>query len=228
MNNAKAIYMKRGTYYISILVLVAVLLNACSLEKRHYRRGYNVHVVKKEAAVTAKSERNVKTKPAEAIKIEGATETAQATTMDAGSPSATVNTPQAEQQAQPAKEVKTKAKAAATASPVKKGNKDFLGTLFSKIKNKTLPNGTGPAGILGGDKLVAILFCIFLGWLGIHRFYLGYPLSAIIMILLFVLSAVGGFFIVGFLGYLAGLLLFVWIIVDLIFLILDKPLFFAK
>ncbi len=33
------------------------------------------------------------------------------------------------------------------------------------------------------SKLVAILLCIFLGGLGIHRFYLGYTLIGIIQLL---------------------------------------------
>ncbi|MBU6343401.1 MAG: TM2 domain-containing protein [Bacteroidetes bacterium] len=31
--------------------------------------------------------------------------------------------------------------------------------------------------------MVALLLCIFLGFLGIHRFYLGYPLIGIIQLL---------------------------------------------
>lgn len=33
------------------------------------------------------------------------------------------------------------------------------------------------------DQMVALLLCIFLGFLGIHRFYLGYPLIGIIQLL---------------------------------------------
>ena len=47
------------------------------------------------------------------------------------------------------------------------------------------------------SKLTAILLCFFLGSLGIHRFYIGYTLIAVIQLLTF-----GGFLI--------------WVIVDLI------------
>ena len=47
------------------------------------------------------------------------------------------------------------------------------------------------------SKLTAILLCLFLGSLGIHRFYLGYTLIGVIQLLTF-----GGFLI--------------WVIVDLI------------
>ena len=35
------------------------------------------------------------------------------------------------------------------------------------------------------SKLTAILFCLFLGSLGIHRFYLGYTLNGVIQLLTF-------------------------------------------
>ena len=59
------------------------------------------------------------------------------------------------------------------------------------------------------DKLVMILVTFFFGYLGIHRFLKSYWLSGLIWL------CTGGLFGIG------------WII-DLIFIILDKPLFFAK
>ena len=53
------------------------------------------------------------------------------------------------------------------------------------------------------SKLTAILLCLFLGSLGIHRFYLGYTLIGVIQLLTF-----GGFII--------------WTIVDLIMLIIGS------
>ena len=53
------------------------------------------------------------------------------------------------------------------------------------------------------SKLTAILLCLFLGSLGIHRFYLGYTLIGVIQLLTF-----GGFII--------------WAIVDLIMLIIGS------
>ena len=50
------------------------------------------------------------------------------------------------------------------------------------------------------SKLTAILLCLFLGSLGIHRFYLGYTLIGVIQLLTF-----GG--------------VLIWVIVDLIRLI---------
>ena len=53
------------------------------------------------------------------------------------------------------------------------------------------------------SKLTTILLCLFLGSLGIHRFYLGYTLIGVIQLLTF-----GGFII--------------WAIVDLIMLIIGS------
>ena len=53
------------------------------------------------------------------------------------------------------------------------------------------------------STLPAILLCLFLGSLGIHRFYLGYTLIGVIQLLTF-----GGFII--------------WAIVDLIMLIIGS------
>ena len=53
------------------------------------------------------------------------------------------------------------------------------------------------------SKLTAILLCLFLGSLGIYRFYLGYTLIGVIQLLTF-----GGFII--------------WAIIDLIMLIIGS------
>ena len=53
------------------------------------------------------------------------------------------------------------------------------------------------------SKLTAILLCLFLGSLGIHRFYLGYTIIGVIQLLTF-----GG--------------LLIWVIVDLIRLIIGS------
>ena len=41
------------------------------------------------------------------------------------------------------------------------------------------------------NKFVTLLLCIFLGYLGIHRFYLGKTLSGILYL------CTGGFFVIG-------------------------------
>jgi hypothetical protein len=61
---------------------------------------------------------------------------------------------------------------------------------------------SSPAVIYGGkSQLIALLLCIFLGWIGIHRFYLGYLWIGIIQLLT-----------AGLLG--------IWTIIDLIRIII--------
>jgi TM2 domain-containing membrane protein YozV len=55
----------------------------------------------------------------------------------------------------------------------------------------TQPNG--PAWSIGSqnkDKWVAFFLAIFLGWLGIHKFYLGYKTSGIIMIVVSIAGSI--------------------------------------
>jgi TM2 domain-containing membrane protein YozV len=54
------------------------------------------------------------------------------------------------------------------------------------------------------SRLIALLLCLFFGWLGVHRFYVGKIGTGILMICTF-----GGFF---------G----IWILIDLILIILGS------
>lgn len=78
-----------------------------------------------------------------------------------------------------------------------------------RIKNTNLLGGG-----MGRSKLVAILLCIFTGYFGIHRFYLGDNTSGFIMLAL----TIGGVITCGVTSIIAA----IWVIIDLILLILDK------
>lgn len=41
------------------------------------------------------------------------------------------------------------------------------------INNQTIPHPWIVPGVSKKNKVVALLLCIFLGWLGVHRFYVG-------------------------------------------------------
>jgi len=59
--------------------------------------------------------------------------------------------------------------------------------------------------------LVAYLLWWFLGWAGAHRFYLGRTGSAIVMLMVFVISSVLLLIMIGWFGYLA---LGLWWLID--------------
>ncbi|MEY3230793.1 MAG: TM2 domain-containing protein [Phycisphaerales bacterium] len=59
--------------------------------------------------------------------------------------------------------------------------------------------------------LVAYLLWWFLGWAGAHRFYLGRTGSAIVMLMVFVISSVLLLIMIGWFGYVA---LGLWWLVD--------------
>ena len=56
------------------------------------------------------------------------------------------------------------------------------------------------------DKLVAGLLGIFLGALGIHKFYLGYTKSAVIMLLVSLLTFGVGAFVMEIIGLIEGIM----------------------
>ncbi len=219
--------MKRGITYVTALSLaMVVLFNACSVQKRHYRPGFHFEATQKK---TPKTEAKENAAPVEETTT--AVETAIVTPAVVTAPentSASASTATTEQRpAINSNKTKNSNANATVAKHVKEKGSKKIG--FSHEDKKGYKSGPkGALGILGDDKLIAILLCIFLGWLGIHRFYLGYTISGIIMIALFVASVVLGGFVLGWIGYLCGVLLFVWIVIDLIFLILDKPLFFPS
>lgn len=60
--------------------------------------------------------------------------------------------------------------------------------------------------------LVAYLLWFFLGWLGVHRFYLGYTMSAVIMVALWLIGTVLSIILIG---YVILLIPALWWVVDL-------------
>ena len=69
------------------------------------------------------------------------------------------------------------------------------------------------------SKVVAALLCFFLGWAGVHRFYLGYTTIGIVQLVLTLVAFLTFIFGVGFL-VLVGVE--IWILVEFILILVGK------
>lgn len=213
---------KAFTHPYTLLVLAMIVLASCSVQKRHYRPGFHIEAHKKPAVVQPKETKNetVDVIPA-VVNEEAKTPTIEENTTASAS---TEVTPV--EKTQPKEEAKTNHKAVKNLIPLKApGSKDFK---YEAKKSTKKGYSASPKGLTGGDKLIAILLCIFLGFIGVHRFYLGYIVSGIVYIALFIAAVVFFGWILGAIGWACGIILFALIIIDLIFLILDKPLIFQS
>ena len=94
---------------------------------------------------------------------------------------------------------------------------------FFNVSPSGLPQGAAPGEAMmmmqydanKKSALVAYVLWFFLGWLGIHRFYLGRTMSGVVMLLITALSWALSLIFIGHLGFL---LVGIWLFVD-IFLI---------
>lgn len=201
----------------------AVLFASCSVERRHYRPGFHVNTGNHKPAAEAKADPKIK-KDAPEYVIETPAEIVESTPVESASnnsvPETIVTAP--EQKAT----IQKPAKAAAQTQIVQKhkpGKKMFLPQAVKRALTAQSPSGTMEIDI------VALILAIFLGFIGIHRFYKGYIVSGILMILLFILATGWWWFgPVWFLGTIAGLALFAWVIVDIVFIVMERDLFFPK
>lgn len=208
--------MKRGTTFTTALALaLIVLFSACSVEKRHYRPGFHVGG-------------NAKAPKTEVKKAEPADLKQQAVVIDKQAPAVVPSTYSASNDA-PTTVVATPAQTKAaervvTTTPATKAETKLPGSKHVVVNNviKKAMKGASPEASME-NKIVAFILCLLLGWLGIHRFYLGFPLSGILYIALFLASALL-FGFLGVIGWIAGVVLITLIIIDLVFIIFDMPL----
>ncbi len=84
---------------------------------------------------------------------------------------------------------------------------------FPVISQQYNAIATSSGGSGGKSQIVALLLVIFLGGLGIHRFYLGYTGIGIVQLLM---ALIGTILIFVLIGYFILLGLYIWLIIDLI------------
>lgn len=214
---------KQNIIKIALFAATGSLLMACSVEKRHYTKGYHVQW----GAGKSTTAQATPAKPAE--KVEVATKTATLETVNTkdvvtalpNGAAVAVNKPKATT-------AKKSSQVVATTQPSPAAVKAATKTVVKPYQAPTLKkNTTAPKKTM--IDIIVLLLCVFLGWLGIHRFYLKYTVSGIVMLALFLLAVFPFFLgILGFLSYIAGILLFVWVVYDLIMILTDGAFFFPR
>jgi len=212
--------MKKLSVIFILGVFVAFLLQtSCSIEKRHYRSGFYVDngSTKNTKSTIVEKQRNnevaLKTNTTEPL---------------SESVAETEHTPIFHQSAEehlmkattPKFAHKTNASTTETHSEAKQLNKnEAIKALKENAKAlafyATSQKANSKGG--GGNQIVALLLCFFLGFLGIHSFYLGNKKKGIWQLVMFL---VGLLTFVLIIGYVILTALSIWVLIDFIRLII--------
>ena len=180
----KHLRMKNFKLITSIGLALTLVLASCSVEKRHYNKGYSVEWNSKAPKATEQA-----SKKSTGINVETAKSAVTVTTMGttsqiekAASPELTASTTTSTTPKKATKAAVIAKENSSNANPVKanankvviKQNTDFAAKLAKKITN---------AAGGGKSQIIALILCIVVGAIGIHRFYLGYIGIGIIQII---------------------------------------------
>ena len=197
-----------------LLAMVAILVSSCStnatFSKRYHSRGFNIawgggsdannKVVKQTPKkVKAKSDVIGVAQNTKSLTVQSAIPTENATVAVAS-----VNTPVVSNTIMVQNNVaivKNYAQSSthamkSTSGETKKAAVNAVSSQIVKAKMKSASAGNGKS------QLVALLLCFFLGGLGIHRFYLGYPLIGVLQII--TLGGCGIWILIDFIRILTG------------------------
>jgi TM2 domain-containing membrane protein YozV len=170
------------TMAMSVLALT-LLLSSCSIEKRHYLSGYSVqwNHGKNKIKSNADTENKLANLELKLTTEQKSVVDDKAKTLTASLDNKPVLLPVSNSLDLP---IKSNKKAESIVY-----HKNKSGQVFETKTNvkavKKIKNEQASATLAGGTKswVVALLLCVFLGLLGIHRFYLGYPLIGILELL---------------------------------------------
>ncbi len=187
--------MNKTSLKFGLILLAAASLTSCTVQKRYHNNGWNVELglfkKDKQAQPAAKQEARVAAQQAAPVK-QDETQVASAPVVTMPEVAAVAVTPAldaARSMAAPkATAPAVKYHAAAVAHPVAVVNAMSEKTV-KQIKSAPLQKQTTTAAAAGGKSwLVALVLALFLGGLGIHRFYLGYTWQGVVQLL-----TLGGF-----------------------------------
>jgi hypothetical protein len=176
--------MKKITKIISSIVIVTFLLASCQIEKRHYTSGYNVkwfgsknHSVAKNNSTSPTHDSQIK--PVKAVEQSQLTssnpnENSSLKTKELNSTTASASNQDAPVVFSAIEKIKV------NQGDDAKVDQDQLSQSSenSKVAKKPAAPASG-----GKSQLIALLLVIFVGTLGIHRFYLGYIWQGVVQLL---------------------------------------------
>lgn len=172
--------MKNFKIIATATLAASLLFASCSVEKRHYNKGYHVNWNKNAPKATEQAANNNVENRVELSSKQNLTITtfeSAETVKGIATPELTAST--ATKTATASKVAKTAKAETATKAVTKNTSIDAKKSAAAVVKiAKGIANKMGSK-----SQLIALLLCIFVGAIGIHRFYLGYIGIGIIQLL---------------------------------------------
>lgn len=197
-----------------LMTLISVFIfTSCSIERRKYMPGF--HVENKSNNATEKpltaQQTNVATKSYATPQT--AEETAKITTTttaytEIAQPQASIST----------KESPIASKKTTSEIMIAKEKKAVKHSLRRSELKKEVSFGVASAPAGEYTQLIALVLCFFLGFLGIHSFFLGNIKKGIFQLALFLVGFITSFILIGFV-FLAAL--GIWVLIDFIRIIIS-------
>jgi TM2 domain-containing membrane protein YozV len=177
--------MKKLLYSIVAIAVVAASMSSCTMEKRHYTSGYHVEWLNGKGK-THKAEATAQKADAKASSTVASNSPVTVVAEDNAVVAQNSNVVTAQNNVAVAKAAKKMVRAHQITKTVAGGIAPSQVVNDIQQQNQQFMNApmASPAKS-GGEKsqLVALLLCVFLGGIGIHRFYLGYTVIGIVQLL---------------------------------------------
>ncbi len=181
--------------HLSLLGIVfAIVLSSCSVQKRHYMSGLHVvwnnskHKIDNQEMVKNNSPKKLKSDDEKVVETIVNTESSENAMVNDSEVDNTIASTDKSIFIPAAKKMTINQK---TTTNIESKNNvaSKLNVITKKQTKKATKKPTDNGG--GKDQLVALLLCIFLGLLGVHRFYLGYTGMGVLYLLTAGIFAVG-------------------------------------
>lgn len=212
--------MKKLSFLFILSMVVALLLQtSCNIEKRHYRTGFYVENgstknIKNTLAEKQSSSAVVINNSSNSAINESDTEKESQPVFHQSAEEHLMNTatPAFAHKAIPAKtEAKAEVKQMNKNEAVKALKENAKALAFYAQSQKANKRGGG------GEQIIALLLCFFLGMLGVHSFYLGNKKKGIWQLVMFLVGLLTIFILIGYFILSA---LGIWVLIDFIRIII--------